>query len=169
MPQYAAKKIIQIASGGLLRLSHRPKKRGPKLYRSYIPMLSRVTMRLMQSCKIVCSTEKQGKLTTIGCWYMMNQAIQHQNNSHSNSWQPFKFTSTGLVMVWLLITSNSTEWSPIMTLWNLDWDFTERKASQPHAAVMSKDEGKRFRKLSLHYTVPNSQLAENVCHKMNKN
>ena len=52
-----------------------------------------------------------------------------------------------------------------MTLWNLDWDFTERKASQPHAAVMSKDEGKRFRKLSLRYTVPNSQLAENICHK----
>src|SRR6185312_15044460 len=77
MPQNAAKKSIQTASGGLLRLSHRPKERGPKLYKSHIPMLSRVTMRLMQSCKIVCCTEKQGKLMTIGCWYMMNQAIQH--------------------------------------------------------------------------------------------
>jgi len=154
MPQYAAKKIIQIASGGLLRLSHRPKKRGPKLYRSYIPMLSRVTMRLMQSCKIVCSTEKQGKLTTIGCWYMMNEAMQNQNNSHSNSWHPFKFTSTGLVIVWLLITFNGTVCSRVTTLWILDWDFTQRQACQPHAAVMSKDKEKKVQEIiiTLHST-----------------
>lgn len=115
---------------------------------SHVPMLSRVRIRLMQSCRTVCTTEKQGII-------IMTSVLVH---NRSNSTTPIIYWTQAIV--WLLGISNGIE-SSCHSSKELHWE----KAWQSHQAGMSKDKKNRFSKLSFHNSKL-CQLAENVCSKV---